>query len=252
MNNLIQEGSYGIDLSFTNNSICVASTHTIISNNEVWNNYYVGISVQYAYSLHIFKNDITSNDENTSYYGIYLNNNDSGIKVIRNYVHDVKNYSLYLVSSNNSSVNRGLIANNFLQSRDNGNGVYMSSDTYLDIFHNSVHKSNNTNTGNYAFQLEYGSNNRVWDNIFANSGGGPAIMYYSPANQSSDYNDFYSTSCNLGRYTNTYPADLAEWQAVTGDDAHSLEVNPAFVNDTDLHSISAILDGAGVQYRNNY
>ncbi|MEX0966558.1 MAG: T9SS type A sorting domain-containing protein [Bacteroidia bacterium] len=253
MHNLIREGSFGIDLRFTNNTNCATSTSTFIAYNVFRSNYSNGMYIQDVFFLSVIENDITSDDEYTAYHGIYLWDNDSALMVLGNYVYDVKNLAMRIEHTENSAGNRGLVANNFLHSRDNGNGAYFNSNDYVDIFHNSVHKSNNTSTSQYAIQMQNSDNNRVWNNIFANSGGGPAVYYHRNVNLISDYNAFYSTTCNLGRFalpvspfTNFFPDDLAEWQSVTGLDANSYEVNPAFLNDTDLHSISAVLDGAGI------
>jgi hypothetical protein len=92
------------------------------------------------------------------------------------------------------------------------------------------------------------------DNIFYNtqepgSGGANAKSYAigtastTFANMASDYNDFYSAgvfpgyfrsgSLNGGSGTD-YP-DLAAWSAAVAGDANSIEADPLFTSDTDLH-----------------
>ncbi|MEX0966560.1 MAG: T9SS type A sorting domain-containing protein [Bacteroidia bacterium] len=250
-NNRIEEGANGIYLNFQGSS---RGTHITIANNFILDNFSRGVDLTRINFLNIIGNKITTDDEATGYIGIYLFDIDSGIRVVGNNVYDVKNVALYLQFSENSSTDRGLIANNFFHARDNGDAVMLiRSNEYLDIFHNSVHRSDDANQDDYALEFQFGNNNRIWNNNIANTGGGPAIYYHRPGSLVSDYNNLYVPGCNLGRYTSPVSpftdyavAGLPEWQSVTGFDANSLNANPAFVNDTNLHSSSIALAGAGV------
>ncbi|MEX0966003.1 MAG: hypothetical protein WD077_02100, partial [Bacteroidia bacterium] len=172
LNNYLDEGSHGLYLDMNNSG---NFTGMQISSNNIFNSFSRGMYIQDADFLTVSDNRITSDDEYTGFEGIHLFDCDSSLMVLGNYVYGVKNRALLVQHSTNSSANRGLIANNFLHSRDNGDGVFMTSNDYLDIFHNSIHKSNNTNVNNYALQMSHGDFNRIWNNIFANSGGGPAV-----------------------------------------------------------------------------
>ncbi|MEX0966559.1 MAG: right-handed parallel beta-helix repeat-containing protein [Bacteroidia bacterium] len=242
--NLMSEGTRGISLDFANSAICL-SNNTVIAHNQLSGHYDRGISIQKAFFLQVLDNDITSDDEFSKFVGIYLNDNDSALQVMGNYVSDARNIALELRNSDNSGANRGLVANNFVHSTGNGNTVLVDSNSYLDFFHNSVHQSTGNGAAFFAFVFASGDSNRILNNIFANSAGG-AAAYYGLAPQASDFNNFYSTTCYLGRYINSYPIDLAEWQSVTGLDANSFDVNPSFESNSDLHSHSSVLDGAGV------
>ena len=65
-----------------------------------------------------------------------------------------------------------------------------------------------------------------------------------------DNNDYFVDGCSphiggfFGSYNNTY-STLAQWQAATGQDAHSINVDPAFVSMTHLVPTAAGMDHKG-------
>jgi hypothetical protein len=91
--------------------------------------------------------------------------------------------------------------------------------------------------GLYHWSLE--ENPRVYkNNIFSNSrSGGTGTIHYaiglpSNAGLTIDYNDYHVSATNgaLGIISNTNKATLAEWQAATGGDEHSIVIDPEFAN----------------------
>ena len=61
-----------------------------------------------------------------------------------------------------------------------------------------------------------------------------------------DYNDLYTEGTFLGTWDNRNATDLAAWRALSGQDSHSVSVDPRFVSGTDLHAQSPALADAGV------
>jgi hypothetical protein len=124
----------------------------------------------------------------------------------------------------------------------------------IDIIHNSVSLSGATAAASQAaLSIDAGSSNlTVVNNIFRNEAvGGVRYAVYSqtPATGFTviDYNDYYigapaPGSSVIGFITGTDYLTLANWQAATGQDAHSISTNPFFFSESDLHTRNPLLD----------
>jgi len=132
---------------------------------------------------------------------------------------------------------RILIANNMVYSCAVGinPGVHgcivgSQSDNLL-IYHNSCYSS-------VVASLYMSSCNdaAVRDNIFYQAGSGTysAIQIYLAAGLTCDYNDLFAPNADVGYYVYSYQT-LAEWQAGTGFDLHSISANPNYASSTNLH-----------------
>ena len=100
-------------------------------------------------------------------------------------------------------------------------------------------------------------NNILKNNLQTGGGGGANVTTFGIYSQASnrvfsnlDNNDYYITGIHpyigsSGSPTVNY-ATLASWQAITGQDNHSQNVDPAFVSGTDLHTVVPALNNAGV------
>lgn len=65
-------------------------------------------------------------------------------------------------------------------------------------------------------------------------------------NNTSDYNCLFSNGVSLAKWEGTECVDLAAWQTASGLDLNSISTLPAFYSETDLHTNSMVLDGAGI------
>jgi len=159
------------------------------------------------------------------------------------------NYALYAYYMDAATGSEGIIANNFISAGRAGNtstvyGMYMGTNTYLNVYANSVNVINNATTSR-AFYLTGGSNYNIVNNIFANKGGGHAYYIGTVAAVlTSNYNDLYTSGATLA-YWSAARADLAALQAASGKDLNSVSVNPSFNSDTDLHTYAPGLSNAG-------
>ena len=120
----------------------------------------------------------------------------------------------------------------------------------------------NANNDTFAFSSNTNAARIFQDNIFwnarSNASGSAknyAIRTGTQAGLTSDYNDLYVTGTGgvLGNYGGTDELTLANWQAATGQDTHSISMNPQYINPTgdantvDLHIlISSPCVGAGI------
>lgn len=129
-----------------------------------------------------------------------------------------------------------------------GNGQIFGIRTYgaenLLIVHNSIRISSPQVYAS-ALEMYYGHGCNVVNNVFVNAGAGYAVTDYN-GDHTYDYNDYYTTGANLAAKNDNPLNNLSAWQAATGQDAHSLSVDPFFISDSDLHVQAPALDSAGV------
>lgn len=139
------------------------------------------------------------------------------------------------------------------------------------FYHNSVHLTgqlSNTTSG-LAAAFANGDGNitttctniDVRNNIFSVTGsngatGGNYWAYYTAATtlagSTLNYNDLYCNATNvtnnIGRFNSLNYTTLATWQTGTGQEANSINLQPVFVSNTDLHLVPAsnfLLDNFG-------
>lgn len=232
-NNTLLNGSTAINLA----SGSVISHNIAILNNNINDYFYSAIQAEYWDGVIIDTNVIESNETSDYSYGVYLyycENTDVRMNRIYN-----ENYSalyLYYVSNPASG---GNITNNFLSVGGDGDSytlyAYESSD--LKIYHNSVNCYSTASSYAYSFYDYYGTDNEIYNNIFANTGNGYALcMNYT--SDTSNYNNLYSTGSYLAEYDYSDYSDLASYQAASGMDANSVSSNPQFVNNAELHTLA--------------
>jgi parallel beta-helix repeat protein len=158
-------------------------------------------------------------------------------------------YALHLSNVDPAPGHRALVYNNFFNvpgsnSTAIGTGLYNVND--LDFFHNTIRIHNNSVSA-FPFYHTGGAIDSVYNNIFANTGNGPAIYTNSSFLNHYDYNNYHTFGSVLGTFgSSTYNApDLATWQLYTGFDDHSISYNPLFVSDTNLHVRASLINGQG-------
>ena len=79
-------------------------------------------------------------------------------------------------------------------------------------------------------------------------GGGYAIhILPNDPTITSDYNNLYTSGTYLAIRSGSSPGrNLAEWQALSGQDSNSISVDPYYISDTDLHVRNPALDGRAI------
>lgn len=66
-----------------------------------------------------------------------------------------------------------------------------------------------------------------------------------------DYNDYHVVgSQGAVGYLNGFRSGIPEWQMASGQDTNSINADPAFVSDTDLHPTSPVLNNSGIRIGN--
>ncbi|REJ81714.1 MAG: T9SS C-terminal target domain-containing protein [Bacteroidetes bacterium] len=250
-NNLFSGNANGL---WINGNVQTHSTGMKVQNN-VFENFYVGIFLLYQDACEVSENLITrtSISSTVDYYGISLRFCDDNVLVAKNKITGhTGNYGIRLRSCFASPFAEGIVVNNFVQTGSasgTGRGISIEDDSHhQDIFHNSVHYTGGSSTLGRAFfadALSTGSI-RLLNNIFSNSGGGYAFYINDNAQTGisvSDFNCLFSTGTLA--YWNGAQMNLGLYQSASGLDVNSVSGNPGFFSSSDLHVNSAILSDAG-------
>ncbi|MCX6271517.1 MAG: hypothetical protein NTU44_09910, partial [Bacteroidetes bacterium] len=252
------------DLTSTSTSTTTAGSASVIGISITAN-----VTAGQAIYNNIIQNLSNTDPSNTvQVTGIYYNGPPSGT----NYLSGNKIHSLSVPSSlvyaylNGIIINGGnttgntLISNNMI-ALDAGSAdpsIYGFLDlgtvtSLYSFYYNTILLTGNSSLINtsYCFNRTGTSTFELKDNILVNrrtAGNQFAINLAATSNFTSNYNDFYSDQPYLGNFGGTTCPDMATWKSLSGQDANSINILPAFVSSTDLHLLTpnnCALDGKG-------
>ncbi|MGJ8661819.1 MAG: PKD domain-containing protein, partial [Bacteroidota bacterium] len=245
-------GSYGAYWYGTSTASLEKGTEFI--NNEFQDNYYYGLRLYYEEAPVVSHNRVFGVSSYTSRYGIYGGYCDKAAVFTYNSIEsNATSFFLYGLSVYYSDANanaRGLVANNAISvgtttSTSLTYGLYVYYTGYFNVYNNSVNCLGNSTTSR-ALYLYYGGANNVKNNTFTNFANGYAVYTVSPfAINEMDYNNLYTTGATLAYYDIANTATFADWQNASGQDMNSLNVDPGYYSDFDLHVCSDSLNNAG-------
>jgi len=247
--NTIIGGSSGIYFIGSNSSNTRAAGLEI-QNNEILGSYHYAVEIQQTEALRFEDNiiDIVVGSSTNS-VGLYIVNSDGAQQITGNTIIRARNYGIYILGSTAQDDTPGLIANNFISgSLSGGAAIYILGQTaHQQVYHNNL--NNTASTGSVL--LYNGSNqaagNRIVNNIFRGGSFGSFVINVTSAIGlvESDYNNLFSTGQNIGQWLGTNTPGLGEWQAASGQDANSLNLDPKYVSFTDLTPQETTLVGEG-------
>lgn len=155
----------------------------------------------------------------------------------------------------NVMIHNNMIGGGF-KSTGNGSGIYFNEVNKVTLYHNSViyDRTATVNPNNSsAFFIAAGANVSLFNNIFFNPAGGYAYYVTSTSSIRNANNNIYYTdnNPNAGLYA-YYGADrlnlTALRAAMQGFESNSLEINPQFVSNVDLHTTNTALEGKGIYF----
>lgn len=213
-----------------------------------------GIYLKWQSGCTVQSNDIAVNGGSAEEVdGISINTTlpEDTIKISANKIHGITTSAVYAVGirvkpDSASAVLR--IYNNFIYGFQNTGGsqvraIYVSSGQ-TEIVANSI-LVNDVAAAGATYSIYIGTSatsgsTLVNDNILANRESvSPSCNLFVMLNSTpfvADYNVFHGTGSNyhVGHW-GVDLATLADWRAATGEDAHSVEGDPGFISDADLH-----------------
>ena len=245
----------------------VKSTGTVFDyNNLTFQNNYLtgfwarGIDLKGVTGVDITANHILSGltKTNRGLVGIYLEQVDSSTSIQKNHVYLVDNVNggkvgIYLKNVQGSAILWGYIVNNMLSCSGTGNGgnaphtypsgIYVDDNcAYLNIYYNTMRVyAGPTQNNSRALNIVGNNTNhiQVMNNIFANASKSHAYYVQKANNVSnSDYNAYFTEGVNLAYWVSNC-ATLADLQTANSRDANSLNEEPYFTSENDLHLIMA-------------
>jgi PKD repeat protein len=251
--NTIEGGSYGMYWYGASTSSLEEGTQFI--NNELLNNYYYGARFYYQSNMEASYNSMTTNTTYTgSVWSLYFFYCDNGLTVTHNEIYrpNVYGYGLYFGNCDGAAGNGGVIANNMVSignpmTTSTSYGIYVTNSSRADFYNNSVLISSNGNSSR-AMYLTSGGLLSLANNILMTDGPGYAFYNASSYNVvDSDHNNFYTTGgMQLNFWSSMDTPTLSDYQLASGLDSNSLNVNPNFYSDVDLHVCSDSLNGMGL------
>lgn len=195
-----------------------------------------------------FKTDYRAIDVFQCYNGAVFEKNVMNVTRASNYV-TVFAIRPCVGTADNHVIIRNNIIN--LNSNASSNSYAFSIDyndcAYVDFAHNTIKCSGTGNNGN-IFVQKNGTNFNFYNNLLVNTSSNGYVFRFnnSVENRMSDYNRIQYSGSNIGRFTTTDCATLADWTTATGFDAHSTMCTPNFVGNNDLH----ITDATGLTVTN--
>ncbi len=170
------------------------------------------------------------------YYGTVVENN-----VIQANLNTVNAEGIIFRPGTGSAERPVIVRNNMISIHSNDDysyGIYVKDDetSHLYVSHNTV-KLTGTGAATNLFVDKSFQNLTVNNNIFINETPGYVFRYQSNdvTGRICDYNRVSFTGEKVGRLGATDYTTLAEWQAGTGFDTHTVLCTPSFVSATDLH-----------------
>jgi hypothetical protein len=255
INNIFEGGSYGAYWYGNGTGATDLEEGTVFDGNTFLDNYYYGLRIERQLGAVVHGNTFEGETTYTgSRFALYLNYLDNGFECTNNIIRGSATsgwtYGIYALNNDGTVTNRGKMNNNMVQVGISGStstfyGIYISNSGYIDVEHNSAFISEG-GTSSRAFYGTSGGGNTMKNNMFVNYTAGYAI--YLASNYTivdADYNLYHSPSGNLGYFSNTNQATLADWQAAFGADANSVDMDPLFHSTFDLHVCNDMVGGLG-------
>ena len=121
--------------------------------------------------------------------------------------------------------------------------MLLTGSSYINFYYNSTNAFGGAPTAaGFALLTPVGSNLNLINNIFLSPRLGISTAAGTSAGiATSDYNDIYG-GVAVGSWDGVNAATLADWQAASAKDAHSVSGDPQFVSNTDLHPASGVVN----------
>lgn len=235
-NNYFQNGSIGIYMQGGSSTSINAGAS--ITNNVFSNQYRWVLALYYQDAPVIEGNTITSSSTYYDFRAIYSLYSMHDLSIKNNKISATKGYGIRMENSI-GSINAGLVTNNFISFSGSGAyAMYYSNSGSHNIYYNSINISGSSATGMFI-NGQTSSNIRLQNNIFKIGSTGNCMSVDQSTNFPfliSDNNDFYFPQGYIGKWkTTSNISTLSAWRTASNWDYNSVNFDPNFVSNTDLH-----------------
>lgn len=213
-----------------------------------------GIYGNYLDSLVANGNIITSGSNQSTYYGVNLNNTINGYRISGNQIHlqpAGNGFGIYLSNTSGIAALHGIVDNNFVNlitGTGDQKGIYLlNNSSYVDVIFNTVKIATGTQNS-FAYSSVNGTNQYVKNNIFHADAGytihitNPSVFSYCNYN---NYSTDTTLNPNFGYWTNAVTNLQALKQADVTKNTFSVSIDPLFSSANDLHINQILLKGSG-------
>ncbi|MBX7204069.1 MAG: right-handed parallel beta-helix repeat-containing protein [Bacteroidia bacterium] len=257
--NTVDSAYYGI-IVYSSTSY---SSGVTIRKNTLTNIYYYPVYSYYLYGANVSNNTITltAATSTTSSMGMYFSTcNTTGSNptyINGNNIYGAGNYGIYLTSCAGSATAQCQLNNNMVRGGfrvTSSYGIYLSTVSYFNIYHNSVNMDFATTSNIYSCIYQTGGTANTCNfrnNNFAYTSSGSGYAAYLSTTNTVDFNNYYK----FGAISSTAVAYYGGYGTLTqaslsggSQNANSVSTNPNFISATDLHVTDGCLLGtnAGV------
>ncbi|MCX6351808.1 MAG: PKD domain-containing protein [Bacteroidetes bacterium] len=242
-NNRIEKGYYNIYWSCNSGS---ATGNSFIHNSiDTFTNYgaYLGLQNNLIFSKNIIKNNI-----GTTGYGIYANYVSDGSIFSGNKVYTTNSSAVYFnyCQATKDSI---YVVNNFFSGTSSNNGIaYFYYCNLVNLYYNSIyHMSGGSSTYNayFASSTTATTSFRSINNVFVNMNTSGYNIYSTRGITTTDYNNYYFKTTNMGYWNTTICKTIAAWKTASSQDKNCRNIDPKFKSASDLHILNTSLDGLG-------
>lgn len=132
-------------------------------------------------------------------------------------------------------------------------GLAVYGCNYLDFYSNNVLITNSLSAGSAYYHYANYTNSYInlVNNNLVNKGGGFAISV--PGTNTGDldkvdYNNLFATGSYLGKWSGTDYSSFSSWKSASGKDSNSVNIDPGFVSNLDLHVSNIGINGKALPY----
>jgi PKD repeat protein len=253
IDNTIEGGSFGA--YWSGGAIDAIEAGTVFEGNNFLNNYFYGLRTDFQNAPMITNNRVSGTSTYTATrYGIYMNHCDNDYVVENNTIVGQGTtgwtYGLYLLNCDATSGAHSSVRNNMIQAGVDGStdmfyGIYMSASGFTDIYHNSVLVSAGGALSSAYYGIGGGAN-ELMNNMFVNNTAGFGV--YLGNNYTvvaSDYNVIHSPGGISGYYNGANQVTITDFQAASGGEANSVDLDPMYHSTFDLHVCNDLVKGLG-------
>jgi hypothetical protein len=243
-NNIVDGGYSGISLSAgTGTGTNVYAANINIESNRLTNQCYRAIYLQYADSVSISNNVISSRsmNTNTSWTGLYIDycngNNITGNRIFQQSNAIMYPYGIEFQFFNYyNATDTGLIANNEIRLNTTSiySGIWIRNQSKAKILHNSIYITG-TGAGRGIQMIPDNTGYLVVKNNNIVMESSTAYPIYLNNNTSLEYCDIDYNNMYAPQYAGYVAEDILsmdKWRKMITTDRHSIRVNPIFVNNT--------------------
>jgi hypothetical protein len=256
----VNNGYYGS--YFNSNTTTFRSENLTFENCEFNNQWGFGMYNQNLNGLRLIGNKITTNSTLTSYQGMYNNaiaifEDHNRILITGNRiwgaVAGTAMYNLgFGVLSTVTPARRPIVANNMIHIGLNNANICVgirdnNSVAGVLYVHNSVNVggTSTTNTSAAGYFESSSSGNVLLNNSFVGYANNAALRINNLGSYRSNYNNLFTTGTTLAYQNTTARNTIALWRSNTQKDSNSVNVNPMYSTNFDLHSNQAAMNNAG-------